>query len=572
MLLFLDFETHYDNEYSLAKMPTLAYVRDARFRCLGAAVSIPNALPPTYFEPDKLQMLLDRLPWDQIAVIAHNAAFDGAVLVEHYGHKPRRWVCTQNLVRYAVAQGWLPPDQTSSVAANAPRYGLTKGDTAAAVAAGGQALADYALVDLLVCQNIYEELHDRTPALELALIDLHVRMAVDARLLLDKTLLQSLTADVPDWQAKLRSKEAFAQALTAAGVDLTNAYKTSEKTGKQDYAFAKTDAFMRSLQVHPDPKVRMLTQLRLDASSSIERTRAERFLQVGEPFPVPLQYYGAHTGRSSGNDLLNLQNLGRNSPLRAALKAPDGHKLVVIDSSQIEVRVLAWLAQERELQRVFAEGRDPYVAFAERLYGIPAADVTKAQRSVAKAAVLALGYGQGALGFITYCEIFGVAVTQHEAERVVAVYRATHPRVVALWGRTFNIIARKGELPLPSGRLLTYPDRRYQGRDLMYQRHSIFSKARKGQRDEVKLWPGLAVENQVQAVARDVVLWQTAALAQDYTVIHSVHDEAVLCVPEDQAERAKRAAETAFSVVPAWAEGLLVTGEAAIADNYGEAK
>src|SRR5699024_8276794 len=143
------------------------------------------------------------------------------------------------------------------------------------------------------------------------------------------------------------------------------------------WAFAKTDAFMQGLAEHADPRVRAVAAERAKATSNIQRSRAQRFLDTGVPFPAPVRYYGAHTGRGGGADGLNIQNLPRGGKLRQALQAPPGHKLVIVDSSQLEVRVLAELARDPALREPFAAGRDVYREFAALLFGTTYDEVTR---------------------------------------------------------------------------------------------------------------------------------------------------------------------------------------------------
>jgi len=93
-------------------------------------------------------------------------------------------------------------------------------------------------------------------------------------------------------------------------------------------------------------------EARLKVKSTLERTRAQRFLDISKRgrLPVPLNYYGAHTGRWSASEGggVNVQNMKRGSFLRKAILAPTGHDLVVCDLSQIEPRVLAWLTDYTE--------------------------------------------------------------------------------------------------------------------------------------------------------------------------------------------------------------------------------
>ena len=148
-------------------------------------------------------------------------------------------------------------------------------------------------------------------------------------------------------------------------------YKTSA-TGKQIPAFAKTDQFMADLQEHPDPDVQALAAARLGLRSTIEETRSQRLLSIAllpwpngkKMLPVPLRYAAAHTHRLGGDWKINLQNLpsgrgGAKTKLRKALRAGPGEKVIVIDLSQIECRITAWLVGEKGLVRAIPGQEGP---------------------------------------------------------------------------------------------------------------------------------------------------------------------------------------------------------------------
>lgn len=491
--LFIDFETYYEptGPYSLTKMPTMQYVRDDRFECLGAALAAPGLIQPGWYAGEQLAEQLQQLPWDDINLVAHNCAFDAAVLTQQFGLFPARYTCTMLQTRWVIAQGYFDPTRSTRLAEMG-----NKGDTAGAVAAGGEQLETYAMQDMADLLTLYKQLAQLPiPPMEIDLMDMHVRMAVEPVLSLNTPLLRDVANREPPAAAvQLRKQATFVAALRAYGVEPET--KESPRTGKQTYAFAKGDRFMQGLAIHSDPRVRKLHELRITGGSNIDRTRARRFLDVGEPLPVPLLYYGAGTGRVSGLDKLNLQNLKRGGELRQSIVAPEGYKLVVVDSSQVEVRVLAWLAGESSLLSVFAEGRDPYIEFAaEVLFDKPHDDVTKEERRIAKPAILAAGFGQGRYGLMAYASGIGITLDEPTAERAVTGYRSAYARIVQHGENLLREVANTGQIVLPSGRSLTYPDMQWRGRDLVYLRHSIFSKQRKGKRDEIKLWPGFLNEN-----------------------------------------------------------------------------
>lgn len=149
-------------------------------------------------------------------------------------------------------------------------------------------------------------------------------------------------------------------------------------------ALSKQDLDFLAMLEDPDPRVACLVQARLDTNSSIHRSRAVRFLELSKddrPLPIMLQCYKAHTGRyAAGNaegksDAVNFQNLSKRNPkhkaIRKAIHAPKGYVFVSCDSSQIEARILAYMANQHDLLRSFAHKEDPYSQLAERMCGIP---------------------------------------------------------------------------------------------------------------------------------------------------------------------------------------------------------
>jgi len=188
------------------------------------------------------------------------------------------------------------------------------------------------------------------------------------------------------------SNPKFATLLGQFGVPCP--MKVSPTTGKLTYALAKSDQGLKDLQEHYDPHVQALVAARLGVKSTLEETRTQRFIDIAGRgnLPVPVRYYAAHTGRWGGDDKINLQNLPSRGPNAKALKkcivAPEGYSIVESDSSQIEARMLAWLAGQYDVVETFASKGDVYKKMASAIYGVDEADVTKDQRFVGKTTVL----------------------------------------------------------------------------------------------------------------------------------------------------------------------------------------
>ncbi len=592
-MIVVDFETSYqprtpkgEQPHGLSSQTVPEYLHDPRTECLGAGVLMRRQFgnQSAWLEGEKLGRMLDAAAAGRLgAVVCHNAAFDLSVWARFYPDsyaslryrlraRPRQLVDTLHLARYASSQGWLPHDVGVRLKDLGEWLGLAKGDTAEAVA-GDAALDEYAVRDAEITEKLMGLWVGKWPWAEWESSTLHVLMSTPGpeSLRIDAEVLQEVAheseedADRAKW---VRKDENFAALLERLGVKPE--YKET-KTGRRKLALAKTDGFMRQLLGHNDARVRRAAELRQDAGSNINRTRARRMLvssgDGSRALPMSVDYYRAHTGRSGGSGGLNPQNMPRGGPHRQALVAPPDHKLVVCDASQIEVRVLAWLAGDEETLEVFRRGADPYKAFAVDLYGLPDEDaVTKPQRQVAKSAVLGLGFGAGPHGFLTYCQQMGVPMDEVEAERVVQAYRRSKPAVVAYW-RALKQVERTGEQVLPSGRRMVYPEMDGE----TFQRPKPF--APKGVDTRSRYWHGLFCENAVQATARDITLVEHGnRIMEAWPVVLVVHDEIVCSVPEEDAERCLAYMQQVMETPPSWCADLPLAAEGDIANSYGEAK
>ena len=623
-IVTIDFETYYDKDFSLSKMTTEQYVRSSLFEIIGVGIKV-NDYPTDWYSGDNPGKFLKSLDYSKRAILCHNTAFDGAILSWHFGIKPRLWLDTLGMARplHNVTVG-------GSLAKLAAYYGLgKKGDEV--VAALGKRKADFTEADLAqygeYCKNdvnmtkqLFDKLKVGFPSSELLVIDQTLRMYTDPVIELDvpllekhleevrtrkRTLIQDLGQGMGGAQAvqdMLMSNDKFAEYLKRLGVEPPT--KTSLKTGKESWAFAKTDKGMTDMLEHPDERVQAAVSARLGVKSTLEETRTENLISVAGrgKLPIMLNYYGAHTGRFSGGDKLNLQNLPSrgNTTIRRALKAPPGQMLISCDSSQIEARTVAWVAGQEDLLIAFRDKRDVYSEFATEVYGRAITKADKVERFVGKTCVLGLGYGMGAEKFRRTLEIgqggINVVIDINEAERIVRLYRQKNWKIVQFWQKCGNALKDmlyggenalhpqvrydKRGIRMPNGFYVQYPALRETANGFMYISDArTYQKALKERvltgspPDDIawtRIYGGKVTENIVQALAALVIREQMAAAGQHFKVAFQVHDEIIVAVPEDNALADQAKLEALMSVAPKWAPDLPVACESGMAANYGD--
>jgi DNA polymerase I len=224
---------------------------------------------------------------------------------------------------------------------------------------------------------------------------------------------------------------------------------------------------------------------------------------------------GARTGRITCNKP-NLQQLPPDA--RRAVVAPPGKVLICADYSQIELRVLAELARDGALRRVFAEGRDVHAEAAARIAGIPVEDVIPEQRKSAKAIVFGTVYGSGARGLrATAWANFGIELSIEQAGAAKAALLNAFPGICDYQREQADRAEQDGVLWSIAGRPL-----------------------RAAWEKDGAIRYTVAVNYAVQASAADVLLLAMANVerALPGAMILTVHDELVLEVPENRAEEA----------------------------------
>ena len=603
-IITVDFETYYSKEIGFGKQTTEEYIRDPQFEVIGVSVQVDDG-EPVWFSGDRenVYQFLDSFDIPNQAVLAHNSIFDGAILNWIYGIKPKVWFDTLSMGRALHGT-----EVGGSLAVLAKYYELGEKGTEVVNALGLRRLdfdeehldryGEYCKNDVALTYKLFQRMVNGFPPTELKLIDLTIRMFTEPVLELHENLLATLLVVEQNRKAMLlanfdkkdlMSNAKFAELLR--GWDVEPPMKTSPTTGKQTYAFSKTDEAFKALLNHDIPEVRLLVESRLGTKSTIEETRTERFVEIAKRglLPVPLRYYAAHTGRWGGDDKINLQNLKRGSLLKNAIKAPNGYVMVDSDSSQIEARTLAWLAGQDDLVDAFEKGEDVYKIMASAIYGKKMEEITKEERFVGKTTILGAGYGMGATKFKAQLKTFGVEVHEDEAQRIIDTYRKTYPKIPELWKSASNILpaivgeqttsfGRNGMLKvdgsdgilLPNGLRLKYPNLRKQ-QDKKSGKIEYVYDTKKGKAIVPnRIYGGKVVENVCQALARIVIGEQMLLVAKKYRVVMTVHDAIACIAPEAEANRAKEYVELCMRIRPAWASELPLNCEAGCGKSYGE--
>ena len=604
-IITLDFESYYSQTYSLSKMTTEEYIRGEEFEVIGVAVKVNNEETQWFSgTKEKTRQFLEQFDWGNSLALAHNAMFDAAILSWTFGIKPNAWLDTLSMARaiHTIEVG-------GSLAALATYYNLGAKGTEVLDAKEKhrldftpeelQAYGSYCINDVELTYALFQELMQEFPTFELKLVDLTIKMFSEPVLELDTNVLLAHLSDVQNkkeelmkWveadREQIMSNDKFAELLKTLNVDPPR--KISATTGKEAWAFAKTDEGFKALLENENPVVQALASARLGVKSTIEETRTQRFLGIASRgvMPIPLRYYAAHTGRWGGDDKINMQNLGRGSRLKHAIRAPKGYQMVDCDSSQIEARTLAWLAGQEDLIDAFEKGEDVYKIMASAIYVKEEADITKDERFVGKTTILGAGYGMGSKKFGVQLKTFGVEVEEDEASRIISVYRQTYPCIPLLWKEAAKVLdailedgtcgfgkegvlyveGKKG-IRLPNGLYIKYPNLRKQTNDDGKDEY-VYDTKRGRATIPNRIYGGKVVENVCQALARIIVGEQMLTIAKKYKVVMTVHDAVACIIPDTEAQTGQEFVEMAMRMRPKWAQDLPLNCESGIGKTYGD--
>lgn len=632
-LLFLDFETYFDTEYSLSKMPTPNYVLDDRFEMQICAVA-EDMGPSRIIDGPDFPAFISQYDPAETTTVTFNALFDNSILAWRYGFVPHMMLDAMSMARILLGHEL----DRFSLGKVSEHLGLgSKGDALVKVKGlrrsqimqDGTLLANfrgYALQDNNLSRAIFFKLIDQLPMAERRIMDLVIRCAVEPKFNVDVDMLRAHIQDVKDAKSAMLavSGATVDQLMSAAefmallqGLNVPIQYKQSPSNpAKNIPALAKTDDFMAELLEHPDWRVQALATARLGHKSTIEETRCEKFLSIatlpgwthyrdGNPrlgsggvLPMPLKF-GPHTHRLAGDWGMNVQNMPTQrgskgkSKLRQALVAAPGHSVIKADLGQIECRLSAWICGAVNLLQEFRDKKDPYALLATEIFGfVVIRKVHILEGFIGKTGILGLGYGAGAEKFDSMVTTMARAAdidltgrwTSELAQDSVTAYRKRYHAIPKGWRRLDNILktawlgksgpCQFGPVVISKGKVTGPAGADGKSLCLNYKDPSEDSNGElwyKFGRFRHKIYGAKLLENIIQFLARIVVM--NAALRLDAKGIRfrlQAHDELVFIVPNDTLDAAKQIIHSEMVRPPSWAPDLPLTADVLSGPNYGE--
>lgn len=612
----LDWETYWSKDFTLKKLPTTEYITDERFETQLVAVQKHSWKKAKVMEAKEFAKFAKTVDWSQAAMLAHHAHFDGLIASHHFCVEPAFYFDTLSMARAVmpIQVGGSLNKVATAFGLPGKRYGDALVNTMGKhwdefTAEEKRALKQYAGDDIEQTWAIFHKLLPFVPFDELRLIDMTVKLYAQPRLLLDEAALRKLAEDTLTEKQRLldsaaadrsllMSNDKFAELLRAEGVEPPT--KISKTTGKETYAFSKQDLDFKALLDHPNDRVSTLVEARLGVKSTIVETRAQRMADRAKigPQPIYLNYWGAGTGRWSGGDSINYQNMTRGSVMRTSIIAPPGYSLIIADQAQIEARLNAWFSGQQNIVDAFAEGQDIYALAASLIYNRQIDKERDPQeRFVGKVATLALGYQAGWSRFAEMLRIgaFGppLNIKDDEAQAAHRGWRQANPFIVANWKATENKlraaftgktsiedrcvsyegVGQNGYMHLPNGTAIRYDgvEVNEDGQLEYIQKYRANSKT-KPTILRTKLYGGIAVENRTQALGRCIIGENMLAIAdilgKDWRLVMTTHDEIVGIVPDKKAKKALKEVIKVMTTPPEWAKGLPLGVDAHISKRY----
>lgn len=579
----IDFETYYGNELNIDSHGLYHYLRD--YNSSIYLVGVFSAKEDGNFAYVGKPEAMDWKILDGHTLCAHNARFDRACFerLRELGIVPAElrvdWVCTADMVSAlgygrslkAAVEGVFGISISKDI-----RTDMKDRTWQDAVSLGiAEELGRYCLKDAWYCYHLYAKLSSLWSDKERKLSEMTRDMCdygvyVDQKLLAEgkQKLLRVIDEAMgkipwvedgdPVLSPKLLKKECNKYGIPAP-VSLAQ-FSDDCTAWEEEYG----DKY---------PWVGAMRDYRKANTLYKKLITMENRIRPDGTFSYGLKYFGAHTGRWSGDAGFNIQNLPRvpmfGVDLRKMIVPRPGHTFIISDLGQIEQRVLSWLAGDNNMMEELEKGISVYEAHARATMGYTDSEPLKHANPdlyrLAKARVLGLGYGAGANVFVRIAKILaGLDISLLQAKRIVNEFRASNRLITKLWAKlelAFNI--NKGKpcftLPLPSGRSIYY-------RNLAMTPKGMSAEV---QGKRYTFFGGKLAENLTSATARDVLGEILLNLdAAGYRVVMHIHDEVVVEVPTEKVDTALKDVQRIMTTTPTWLEGLPLTAETTTSDFY----
>lgn len=586
----LDSESYYDKDYSVADLGPWHYVHDPRFDCYMVSIADSEGWRWTGRPRD---CDWGRVFGEDVTLLSHNTGFDMAVIerLHELALIPppvyAAWHDTADLSAYLGAPRNLAgaSEMLLGIPMSKEMRGHMSGKQYDDLAPEKQqAMIEYAQKDADNCLALWIKHGHKWPEDE-RWLSVHTREMgrkgmpvnierVKAGILTLQTQRDEALANIP-WAAESGtplSKRYMEAQCKLDGIEMPSSMaKDSEECAAWEEKYADTHKWIRAVRTYR--RVNML----------LEKLHVLHDRTVNGWFKYGLKYFGASvTGRWSGDSGFNIQNI-MSKPMfgidmRAMFEAPEGYVFVTVDLSNIEPRVLAWLAGDTSLLEQLRTGMDIYEAHARNTMGYnepeplkvkAAAEPFLTMRKLSKARVIGLGYQCGILKFVDVARIIGnLTLSVAESERTVNDYRSTNTKVVAFWKKLERYMrsccgtGQSCKLELPSGRVMEYHDVQDIG-------GMSAVTCRNGKMMRSKIYAGLGCENACQGTAREVIAWHLRKCVEaGLEVVMHAHDELVFLVEESTAQQSLDTALRIMHTAPPWMPGLPVAAEGMITKNY----
>lgn len=597
----VDFETYYDDQYSIKLMSPWDYVFHPRFDAYLVSIKDETEVwvgHPKYYDWTKLH---DRV------LVAHNAGFDGLVFkrlqqdgIIPASVTPKRWLCSADLSVYMHAprdlvratQQLLPDFPAPDKSVRDAMKGLTYEQ--ARTAGLGDALDAYVARDAIACYEIFARYEAKWPDVEKDYSELlrlscwkgmpmNRESVVAARIKLQDAVA-GMIRNIP-WAedgTKPLSHHEFRRHARSLGI--TDIPASLDKKDPAAIAFFK--------KYEPEhPWITAYRNLRSYNGHFKKLLTLEQGLRADDTFPLAIKYMGAHTGRTSAGDedsdggKFNPLNMNRKPlggvDIRNQFAAPEGFTFIIADYSAIEAIMLLWRVGDTTILPQVAKGVSPYQAYAKSVgWYTGDADLKEANKDLytrAKVSVLQLGYQSGWAKFKVVAETnYNAFFTDEEAQQLVATFREKNPRIVNHWNEHALFAAYSAnhgdathEVELRSGRDLVYYNPTWQTSKWSDGRPRRELSATTSAFKPTRLYGGILTENEIQATARDVLRDGRVAVERaGHPVVLDVYDELVCLVPENEAEHRAREIEHLMVSSSPWAEGCPLSVKATISPIY----